>query len=134
MHSMPTRKVPSAMAQADSIMAMIAGVFVPVFEPLGLGDWRIVTALISGFMAKESVVSTINVLFGSKEMLESILSPLAALSFLTFCLLYTPCVAAIASIRRELGRGWSALVVLFQCVLAWVVSFLVYFIGGGFRL
>ena len=120
--------------QHDSILAVIAGVIAPIFKPLGFGDWRMSTALFAGFMAKESVVSTINVLFGSKEMLESILSPLAALSFLTFCLLYTPCVAAIASIRRELGRGWAALVVLFQCAIAWAAAFLVHFIGGGFRL
>ena len=120
--------------QHDSILAVIAGVITPIFKPLGFGDWRMSTALFAGFMAKESVVSTINVLFGSKEMLESILSPLAALSFLTFCLLYTPCVAAIASIRRELGRGWAALVVLFQCAIAWAAAFLVHFIGGGFRL
>ena len=118
----------------DSMLAAAAGLLVPVFAPIGLGDWRICTSLISGFMAKESVVATVNVLFGSEAAVLGTLTPLAALSFLTFCLLYTPCVAAIASIRRELGRGWSALVVLFQCVLAWVVSFLVYFIGGGFRL
>ena len=120
--------------QHDSILAVIAGVIAPIFKPLGFGDWRMSTALIAGFMAKESVVATVNVLFGSEAAVLGTLTPLAALSFLTFCLLYTPCVAAIASIRRELGRGWSALVVLFQCVLAWVVSFLVYFIGGGFRL
>ena len=120
--------------QHDSILAVVAGFITPIFKPLGFGDWRMSTALISGFMAKESVVATINVLFGSEAALTSVLSPLAALSFLSFCLLYTPCVAAIASIRRELGRGWAALVVLFQCVIAWVVAFLVHFIGGGFRL
>jgi ferrous iron transport protein B len=120
--------------QHDSILAVVAGFVAPIFRPLGFGDWRMSTALISGFMAKESVVATVNVLFGSEAALQSVLSPLAALSFLSFCLLYTPCVAAIASIRRELGRGWAALVVLFQCVVAWVVAFLVHFIGGGFRL
>ena len=120
--------------QHDSILAVVAGFVAPIFKPLGFGDWRMSTALFAGFMAKESVVSTINVLFGSGTALESILSPLAALSLLTFCLLYTPCVAAIASIRRELGRGWAALVVLFQCAIAWVTAFLVHFIGGGFRL
>ena len=84
--------------------------------------------------SKESVVSTINVLFGSEAALASVLSPLAALSFLAFCLLYTPCVAAVASIRRELGRRWALFVVLAQCVIAWVAAFLVHWIGGGFRL
>ncbi len=120
--------------QHDSILATVAGFIAPIFRPLGFGDWRMSTALIAGFMAKESVVSTVTVLFGSEAALGSLLPPLAALSFLTFCLLYTPCVAAIASIRRELGRRWAALVVLFQCVVAWVVAFLVHFIGGGFRL
>ena len=118
----------------DSILAVIAGFLAPIFKPLGFGDWRMSTALIAGFMAKESVVSTVNVLFGSEAAVLGALSPLAALSFLTFCLLYTPCVAAIASIRRELGRGWSLLVVLFQCAIAWVAAFLVYLIGGGFSL
>ena len=120
--------------QHDSILATVAGFIAPIFQPLGFGDWRLSTSLIAGFMAKESVVATVNVLFGSEAALASVLSPLAALSFLAFCLLYTPCVAAIASIRRELGRGWAALVVLFQCVVAWGVAFLVHFIGGGFRL
>ncbi|MBQ1631889.1 MAG: ferrous iron transport protein B [Clostridia bacterium] len=120
--------------QHDSILAVVAGCIAPIFQPLGFGDWRLSTSLIAGFMAKESVVSTINVLFGSEAALQSVLSPLAALSFLSFCLLYTPCVAAIAAIRRELGRGWAALVVLFQCVIAWVAAFLVHFIGGGFSL
>ena len=118
----------------DSILAVVAGTIAPIFKPLGFGDWRMSTALIAGFMAKESVVSTVNVLFGSEAALLGTLSPIAALSFLTFCLLYTPCVAAIASIRRELGRGWAALVVLVQCVIAWIAAFLVHFIGGGFRL
>ena len=120
--------------QHDSILAVVAGFIAPIFKPLGFGDWRMSTALIAGFLAKESVVSTVNVLFGSEAAVLGTLTPLAALSFLVFCLLYTPCVAAIAAIRRELGRGWAALVVLFQCAVAWVVTFLVHFIGGGFRL
>ena len=120
--------------QHDSILAVVAGFIAPIFKPLGFGDWRMSTALIAGFLAKESVVSTVNVLFGSEAAVLGTLTPLAALSFLVFCLLYTPCVAAIASIRRELGRGWAALVVLFQCAVAWVVAFLVHFIGGGFKL
>ncbi|MBQ7703195.1 MAG: ferrous iron transport protein B [Firmicutes bacterium] len=109
---------------ADSIMAMIAGVFVPLFIPLGLGDWRIVTALISGFMAKESVVSVLEVLFGAQGGVASVMTPVAAGSLLIFSLLYTPCVAAIASIRRELGRSWAAGVAVWQCVLAWIVALL----------
>lgn len=120
--------------QHDSILAVVAGLIAPIFKPLGFGDWRMSTALIAGFMAKESVVSTVNVLFGSEAAVLGSLTPLAALSFLTFCLLYTPCVAAIAAIRRELGRGFAAVVVLFQCAVAWIVAFLVHFIGGGFRL
>ncbi len=120
--------------QHDSILAVIAGVIAPIFKPLGFGDWRMSTALIAGFMAKESVVATVNVLVPNESALFGILSPVGALSFLVFCLLYTPCVAAIASIRRELGRGWSALVVLFQCVVAWIAAFLVHFVGSGFRL
>ena len=120
--------------QHDSILAVIAGVIAPVFKPLGFGDWRMSTALIAGFLAKESVVSTVNVLLPGESALFGILTPVGALSFLVFCLLYTPCVAAIASIRRELGRGWSALVVLFQCVVAWIAAFLVHLIGSGFSL
>ncbi len=120
--------------QHDSILAVVAGFIAPIFQPLGFGDWRMSTALIAGFLAKESVVSTVNVLFGSEAAVLGTLTPLAALSFLVFCLLYTPCVAAIAAIRRELGRGWAALVVLFQCAVAWVVAFLVHFIGGGLKL
>ena len=120
--------------QHDSILAAVAGVLAPILKPLGFGDWRMSTALIAGFMAKESVVSTVNVLFSSESALLALMSPIAALSFLVFCLLYTPCVAAVASIRRELGRGWAALVVVAQCAIAWVVAFLVHFIGSGFRL
>ena len=108
----------------SSIMAMIAGAFVPIFQPLGLGDWRIVTALISGFMAKESVVSVLEVLFGAQGGVAAVMSPVAAGSLLIFSLLYTPCVATIASIKRELGRSWAAGVAVWQCVLAWIVAYL----------
>ena len=122
----------------DSMLAVIAGFIAPVFSPLGFGDWRMSTALIGGFLAKESVVSTVSVLFGGTEKaaaaVAAAFSPVAALAFLTFCLLYTPCVAAVASIRRELGRRWALFVVLAQCVIAWVAAFLVHWIGGGFRL
>ena len=113
----------------DSILAMVASWITPIFAPLGFGDWRISTALITGFMAKESVVSTISILFKSTANLVSALSPLAAISLLIFCLLYTPCVAAIASIKRELGGKWAILVVFGQCLIAWVAAFLVYTIG-----
>ncbi len=107
---------------SKSLMAIVAGALVPLFRPLGLGNWKIITALISGFMAKESVVSTLQVLFGSG--ITSILTPLSAVSMLVFCLLYTPCVAAIASIRRELGGTWAVGVVVFQCVIAYIAAFL----------
>lgn len=113
----------------DSILAMVASWITPIFAPLGFGDWRISTALITGFMAKESVVSTISILFKSTANLVSALSPLAVLSLLIFCLLYTPCVAAIASIKRELGGKWAILVVFGQCLIAWIAAFLVYTIG-----
>jgi ferrous iron transport protein B len=114
----------------DSILAMIAGMAAPLFAPLGFGDWRISTALITGFMAKESVVSTLSILFGDTASLATVLSPLAAASLLVFCLLYTPCVAAIASVRRELGRKWAVTVVIFQCVVAWICAGLVHIIGS----
>jgi ferrous iron transport protein B len=113
----------------DSILAMIAGVIAPIFKPLGFGDWRISTALITGFMAKESVVSTLSILFGDTASLKAALSPLAAASLLVFCLLYTPCVAAIASVKRELGRKWAVMMVVFQCVTAWLCAGLVCIIG-----
>ena len=113
---------------ADSILARISGILVPLFAPLGLGDWRICTALISGFMAKESVVSTVEVLFGGT--IGSILSPLSAGSLLVFSLLYTPCVAAVASVRRELGGKWAAGLALWQCLIAWVVAFVFHGIGA----
>lgn len=116
----------------DSILAMLAGAIAPVFKPMGFGDWRISTALITGFMAKESVVSTLSVLFGSTEALLAAVTPLAAASLLVFCLLYTPCVAAIAAIKRELGGKWAVGVVVGQCVIAWVAALAVYLIGGIF--
>ena len=108
----------------DSILATIASFIAPIFKPLGFGDWRISTALITGFMAKESVVSTLSVLLGSGVKITSILTQLGAASLLVFCLLYTPCVAAIASIKRELGRKWACFVVVFQCVIAWIMAFI----------
>lgn len=116
----------------DSILAMAAGVIAPMFAPMGFGDWRVSTALITGFMAKESVVSTLSVLFGSTETLLSVIAPLSAVSLLVFCLLYTPCVAAVASIKRELGGKWAAGVVVGQCVIAWIAAFVVYLIGSLF--
>lgn len=113
----------------QSILAMIAGMIAPVFAPLGFGDWRISTALISGFMAKESVVSTLTVLFGSTVSLQKVLTPLAAASLLVFCLLYTPCVAAVASVKRELGGKWAVGVVIGQCVIAWLCALAVHLIG-----
>ncbi len=107
----------------DSILAVAAGLIAPLFAPLGFGDWRISTALITGFMAKESVVSTLNVLFGSTARLTAVLTPLSAGSVLVFCLLYTPCVAAVASIKRELGAKWAACVAVGQCLIAWIAAF-----------
>lgn len=116
----------------DSILAVVAGWIAPIFAPLGFGDWRISTALITGFMAKESVVSTLTVLFGSSAAVASLLTPLSAVSLLVFCLLYTPCVAAIASVKRELGGKWAAGVVIGQCVIAWLMAGLVYGVGSLF--
>ena len=113
----------------DSILAMAAGVLAPVFAPVGFGDWRIVTSLISGFMAKESVVSSLTVLFGSTEALQGTLTQVGAAALLVFCLLYTPCVAAIASVKRELGGKWAVAMVVGQCVIAWIAAFAVYQIG-----
>ena len=114
----------------DSILAMVAGVVAPIFKPMGFGDWRISTALITGFMAKESVVSTLSILFGNTDVLLSCISTVSAASLLAFCLLYTPCVAAIASIKRELGGKWAFFVVIAQCVIAWLAAFAVYAIGS----
>ena len=113
---------------SESMLAAVAGIIAPIFAPLGFGDWRISTALISGFMAKESVVSTLGVLFGTSSI-STVLTPLAAASLLAFCLLYTPCVAAITSVKRELGTKWAIWVVIFQCVIAWIVAFIVHTIG-----
>ena len=118
----------------QSILAVVAGWIAPIFAPLGFGDWRISTALISGFMAKESVVSTLSVLFGSTDQLLQIITPLAAASLLAFCLLYTPCVAAIASIKRELGTKWAAAVLVGQCVIAWLAAGVVRLVGLLFGL
>lgn len=112
----------------DSILAVIAGWFAPILRPIGLDDWRVVTSLISGFTAKESVVATMQMLFS--DQITSAMSTLAAASLLVFSLLYTPCVAAIASIRREMGRKWAIGVVLWQCAIAWIAAFLVYLIGS----
>lgn len=114
----------------NSILALVAGVLAPIFLPVGFGDWRIVTALISGFMAKESVVSSLTVLFGSSAALQGTLTVAGAAALLVFCLLYTPCVAAIASVKRELGGKWAAAMVFGQCLIAWVVAFVVYQIAG----
>lgn len=109
----------------DSILAGIAGVLAPLFAPLGFGDWRVVTALIAGFIAKESVVSTLSVLFGTTAALTAGISPAAAAGLLVFCLLYTPCVAAVSAIKRELGTKWAVAIVLEQCGIAYVMAFLV---------
>lgn len=110
----------------ESILAILAGYITPIFNPLGFADWRISTALISGFMAKESVVSTLSILYGSTQSLLMSLTTPAALSLLIFCLLYTPCIAAIAAIKRELNGKWALIVVFGQCLIAWLASFVVY--------
>ena len=115
-----------------SLLALVGRLLAPLFAPLGFGDWRCVTALISGFIAKESVVSTLQVLLGGAA-LTTLFTLRSAVSFLVFTLLYTPCVAAIATIRRELGSRWATLgVVVMQCTVAWVVSFLAYAVAGAF--
>ena len=113
-----------------SLLAAISGIIAPVFIPLGFGDWRISTALITGFTAKESVVSTLSVLFGSAAELHTILTPVSAMALLVFCLLYTPCVAAIASVRRELGGKWAVGVVIGQCSVAWLAALVVTLLGN----
>lgn len=115
-----------------SMLAVVAGWISPVFAPLGFDDWKITTALIGGFMAKESVVSTISVLFGSTEALVAVMAPLTALTLLVFCLLYTPCVASIATIKRELGGLWAFAVVVIQCLVAWIIALIVRLIGLAF--
>ncbi|MQN01086.1 MAG: ferrous iron transport protein B [Lachnospiraceae bacterium] len=117
---------------SKSILAVVSGFIAPVFAPLGFGDWRMATALISGFLAKENVVSTIGILFGSVSALQKVLTPATAASFLVFCLLYTPCIAAIASVRRELGRKWAFWIVIFQCTVAWVCAFIVHLVTLAF--
>lgn len=114
----------------QSILAVLAGLITPLFKPLGFGDWRLVTAILTGVMAKESVVSTISILFGSTIEMVSVISAAGAMSFLVFCLLYTPCVAAIASVKKELGGKWAAYVVVIQCVVAWIAALITYIIAG----
>ena len=111
----------------NSMLASIAGILEPVMAPIGLGDWRIITSLISGFMAKESVVSVMSTMFGESV---SSLGTLTAVSMLVFSLIYTPCVAAVAAIRREMGRKWALSVVIWQCTLAWVMAFIARLIGS----
>ena len=114
---------------SESILAIIGSWIAPLFRPLGFGDWRVVTSLISGFMAKESVVATTSMLFGSTQKMLEVITPLGGAALLVFCLLYTPCIAAIASIRRELGRRWAYLVLLWQCLVAYAAAFAVHLIG-----
>ena len=116
----------------ESILAVIAGWITPIFAPLGFADWRMTTSLLTGFLAKESVVSTLSMLFGGNAGIATALTARSAASFLVFCLLYTPCVAAVASVKRELGRGWAAGMVALQCAIAWLCAGAVYVIGGLF--
>jgi len=116
----------------NSILALLAGIIAPLFAPLGFGDWRISTALITGFMAKESVVSTLTILFGSSAAFAAALTPAQAAPLLVFCLLYTPCVAAVASVKRELGGKWAAIMVVNQCVVAWLCALLVHLLAMVF--
>ena len=110
-----------------SILARIAGDIAPLFAPLGFADWRVSTALITGFMAKESVVSTLIILFGSEAALAAALTPAQAAPLLVFCLLYTPCIAAVAAVKRELGNKWAVIMVVNQCAVAWICALLVRF-------
>jgi ferrous iron transport protein B len=119
---------------SKSILAVIAGAVAPIFKPMGLGDWRIVTSLIAGFMAKESVVSTLNLVFGSRAAITAAITPLAGFCLLVFCLLYTPCVAAVSSVRRELGTKWMFFVIINQCVIAWIAAFVVSLVGRALGL
>ncbi len=116
----------------DSMLAMIAGGAAPLFKPLGFGDWRITSSLLSGFLAKESVVSTLNILVGTKADLAALISVSGGAALLVFCLLYTPCVAAVSSIKRELGVKWACFIVFFQCAVAWLCAFLVHLLTGLF--
>ena len=113
----------------DSILAVVAGWIAPMFAPLGFGDWRVSTALVTGVMAKESVVSTLSVLFGSTATLVATITPLAAIGLLVFCLLYTPCIAAIASVRRELGGRWALGMAFGQLAVAWTAALAVRGVG-----
>ena len=113
----------------ESILAWIASGIAPLFAPLGFGDWRVSTALITGFMAKESVVSTLTILYGSAAALGAALSPAAAAPLLVFCLLYTPCIAAVASVKREMGGRWATVMVVNQCVVAWLAALVVRFLA-----
>ena len=117
-----------------SMLAIIASFIAPLFKPLGFGDWRISTALLSGFLAKESVVSSLNVLYGSTEALKASLTSAECFALLTFCLLYTPCVAAVAAVRREEGVRGSIQLVVFQCAVAWIVAFIMKLALGAFGL
>lgn len=114
----------------SSMLAALAGFLAPLFIPLGFGNWQMVTALISGFLAKESVVSMMAVVYGGTAAVRSAITPLAAFTFMVFCLLYTPCIAAVATIRKEQGRGSAILMVIFQCVVAWLVAWAVHLIGS----
>lgn len=114
----------------SSMLAALAGFLAPLFIPLGFGNWQMVTALISGFLAKESVVSMMAVVYGGTAAVRSAITPLAAFTFMVFCLLYTPCIAAVATIRKEQGRGAAILMVLFQCVVAWLIAWAVHLIGS----
>ena len=116
---------------SDSLLAILGGVIAPIFKPLGFGDWRVSTALITGFTAKESVVSTLTVLLGgSSETIGNLFNSFTAFVFLVFSLLYTPCVAAIAAVRHELGKRWTIEIVVSQCIIAWIIAFLVKIIGS----
>lgn len=114
----------------ESILAAISGILVPIFKPLGLGDWRIITSLISGFIAKESVVSVLEVLYGNEGGVSTAMTSLSAASLLIFSLLYTPCVAAIATVKRELGKKWAIFMVIWQCSVAWGLALVVRIIGS----
>ena len=115
---------------SNSLLALLGGIIAPIFKPLGFGDWRVSTALITGFTAKESVVSTLTVLMGgSTEAVSTLFKPFTAFVFLVFSLLYTPCVAAIAAVKRELGRRWTVQIVITQCTIAWVIAFMVNMVG-----
>ena len=115
----------------DSMLALVGGWIAPIFEPLGFGDWRLSTALITGFTAKESVVSTMTVLMGgSTALLKTLFTPFTAIVFLVFTLLYTPCVAAVSAVKRELGGKWALIIVIAQCLIAWIVAFVVH-MGGS---